>query len=137
MLPCLGKLMRPTFSLKPGLFFGKVPVPTAIPVRWAQLSPRTHFGTHPHKEPMEPLNSPQGAREFIYSLHPSERSCLLRELHRFESIAIAQVPEVSRYSKRPVPLSRTPGELAASQEKLEMAPPSSAQLRYGKMFLSM
>ncbi|XP_028673421.2 transmembrane protein 65 isoform X2 [Erpetoichthys calabaricus] len=105
MLPCLGKLMRPTFSLKPGLFFGKVPVPTAIPVRWAQLSPRTHFGTHPHKEPMEPLNSPQGAREFIYSLHPSERSCLLRELHRFESIAIAQ-------------------------EKLEMAPPSSAQLRY-------
>ena len=29
-------------------------------------------------------------RDFIYSLHSSERSCLLKELHRFESIAIAQ-----------------------------------------------
>lgn len=54
---------------------------------------------------MEPLNSAQGAREFIYSLHPTERTCLLRELHRFESMAIAQ-------------------------EQLEVSPPTSAQLRY-------
>ncbi|KAG7270963.1 hypothetical protein CRUP_017067, partial [Coryphaenoides rupestris] len=43
--------------------------------------------------------------EFIYSLHPAERTCLLRELHRFESIAIAQ-------------------------GQLEVAPPTQAQLRY-------
>lgn len=54
---------------------------------------------------MEPLNSAQGAREFIYSLHPTERTCLLRELHRFESMAIAQ-------------------------EQLEVSPPTAAQLRY-------
>ncbi|KAL8181725.1 UNVERIFIED_CONTAM: Transmembrane protein 65 [Gekko kuhli] len=48
------------------------------------------LGTHPKKEPMEALNTAQGARDFIYSLHATERSCLLRELHRFESIAIAQ-----------------------------------------------
>lgn len=52
-------------------------------------SPRP-LGTHPKKEPMEALNTAQGARDFIYSLHSTERSCLLRELHRFESIAIAQ-----------------------------------------------
>lgn len=63
------------------------------------------LGTHPRKEPMEPLNTAQGARDFIYSLHASERTCLLRELHRFESIAIAQ-------------------------EKLEAAPPSSKQLKH-------
>uniref|UniRef100_A0A8D2PXG3 Transmembrane protein 65 n=1 Tax=Zosterops lateralis melanops TaxID=1220523 RepID=A0A8D2PXG3_ZOSLA len=40
--------------------------------------------------PHRALNTAQGARDFIYSLHSTERSCLLRELHRFESIAIAQ-----------------------------------------------
>uniref|UniRef100_A0A8C8VDW4 Transmembrane protein 65 n=1 Tax=Pelusios castaneus TaxID=367368 RepID=A0A8C8VDW4_9SAUR len=63
------------------------------------------LGTHPKKEPMEALNTAQGARDFIYSLHSTERSCLLRELHRFESIAIAQ-------------------------EKLEVAPPSTGQLKH-------
>ncbi|XP_026534877.1 transmembrane protein 65 [Notechis scutatus] len=67
-------------------------------------SPRP-LGTHPKKEPIEALNTPQGARDFIYSLHSTERSCLLRELHRFESIAIAQ-------------------------EKLEVAPPSTGQLKH-------
>uniref|UniRef100_A0A3Q3W4F7 Transmembrane protein 65 n=1 Tax=Mola mola TaxID=94237 RepID=A0A3Q3W4F7_MOLML len=71
------------------------------------LVQRCHLGTHPHKEPVEPLNSPRGAKEFIYSLHPSERTCLLRELHRFESIAIAQ-----------------------GRSGLEIAPPTAAQLRY-------
>ncbi|XP_042321738.1 transmembrane protein 65 isoform X2 [Sceloporus undulatus] len=68
------------------------------------LFPRA-LGTHPKKEPMEALNTAQGARDFIYSLHSTERSCLLRELHRFESIAIAQ-------------------------EKLEVAPPSTGQLKH-------
>ncbi|XP_037658756.1 transmembrane protein 65 isoform X1 [Choloepus didactylus] len=63
------------------------------------------LGTHPKKEPMEALNTAQGARDFIYSLHSTERSCLLKELHRFESIAIAQ-------------------------EKLEAPPPTPGQLRY-------
>uniref|UniRef100_A0A8C5S241 Transmembrane protein 65 n=1 Tax=Laticauda laticaudata TaxID=8630 RepID=A0A8C5S241_LATLA len=63
------------------------------------------LGTHPKKEPIEALNTAQGARDFIYSLHSTERSCLLRELHRFESIAIAQ-------------------------EKLEVAPPSTGQLKH-------
>ncbi|XP_051465902.1 transmembrane protein 65 isoform X4 [Apus apus] len=67
--------------------------------------PARALGTHPKKEPMEALNTAQGARDFIYSLHSTERSCLLRELHRFESIAIAQ-------------------------EKLEVAPPSPGQLRH-------
>ncbi|XP_013929923.1 PREDICTED: transmembrane protein 65 [Thamnophis sirtalis] len=67
-------------------------------------SPRP-LGTHPKKEPVEALNTAQGARDFIYSLHSTERSCLLRELHRFESIAIAQ-------------------------EKLEVAPPSTGQLKH-------
>ncbi|EOB00610.1 Transmembrane protein 65, partial [Anas platyrhynchos] len=63
------------------------------------------LGTHPKKEPMEALNTAQGARDFIYSLHSTERSCLLRELHRFESIAIAQgqlgcnSPSVGRYTR--------------------------------------
>uniref|UniRef100_A0A3B5MDQ1 Uncharacterized protein n=1 Tax=Xiphophorus couchianus TaxID=32473 RepID=A0A3B5MDQ1_9TELE len=69
------------------------------------LVQRCYLGTHPLKEPVEPLNSPRGAKDFIYSLHPSERSCLLRELHKFESIAIAQ-------------------------GQLEIAPPTQAQLRY-------
>ncbi|XP_052560793.1 transmembrane protein 65 isoform X1 [Tympanuchus pallidicinctus] len=59
-----------------------------LPARGAP--PGRALGTHPKKEPMEALNTAQGARDFIYSLHSTERSCLLRELHRFESIAIAQ-----------------------------------------------
>ncbi|XP_071594428.1 transmembrane protein 65 isoform X1 [Heliangelus exortis] len=61
------------------------------------LPPGRALGTHP-KEPMEALNTTQGARDFIYSLHSTERSCLLRELHRFESIAIAQDPISARGS---------------------------------------
>ncbi|XP_074997296.1 transmembrane protein 65 isoform X8 [Calonectris borealis] len=72
---------------------------------WGSPPPGRALGTHPKKEPMEALNTAQGARDFIYSLHSTERSCLLRELHRFESIAIAQ-------------------------EKLEVAPPSPGQLKH-------
>ncbi|XP_048192242.1 transmembrane protein 65-like [Perognathus longimembris pacificus] len=63
------------------------------------------LGTHSKKEPMEALNTAQGACDFIYSLHSTERSCLLKELHCFESLAIAQ-------------------------EKLEAQPPTPGQLRY-------
>ncbi|XP_069076817.1 transmembrane protein 65 isoform X1 [Pleurodeles waltl] len=88
------------------------------------------LGTHPRKEPIEALNTAQGARDFIYSLHATERSCLLRELHRFESIAIAQA---SRYPKPPLfPLEKQTSAFKASNhfEKLEVAPPSSVQLRH-------
>ncbi|XP_023670288.1 transmembrane protein 65-like [Paramormyrops kingsleyae] len=106
MLPRLQRALRPALALRSGL---ACRAPRGSDLRTAPKTPTpVHsrgLGTHPHKEPMEPLNSPQGAREFIYSLHPTERTCLLRELHRFESIAIAQ-------------------------EKLEMAPPTAAQLRY-------
>lgn len=102
MLPCLRRvLLRPALSLRAaaGLAsagLGNHQAGAAAAASTARLSAdpllvqRCHLGTHPLKEPMEPLNSPRGAKEFIYSLHPSERTCLLRELHRFESIAIAQ-----------------------------------------------
>ncbi|XP_071594431.1 transmembrane protein 65 isoform X3 [Heliangelus exortis] len=96
------------------------------------LPPGRALGTHP-KEPMEALNTTQGARDFIYSLHSTERSCLLRELHRFESIAIAQA---SKYPKPLIPLETPAEELVSPEmtsddfEKLEVAPPSPGQLRH-------
>lgn len=93
MLPCLRRVLRPALSLRTrsgfttsGLTDHQAPAVASVP--W--LLHRCHLGTHPPKDSVEPLNSPRGAKEFIYSLHPSERTCLLRELHRFESIAIAQ-----------------------------------------------
>lgn len=110
MLPCLRRVLRPALSLRAGsglstaglsTQYHQTPTAVASPA----LMQRCNLGTHPLKEPMEPLHSPRGAKEFIYSLHPSERTCLLRELHKFESIAIAQ-------------------------GQLEIAPPTAAQLRY-------
>lgn len=98
MLPMLSRTaLRPAVTLKPWSWQGRCPG-TAV------LQSCRLLGTHPRKDPMESLNTAQGAKDFIYSLHASERSCLLRELHRFESIAIAQ-------------------------EKLEAAPPSSQQMK--------
>eukprot|EP00064_Thunnus_orientalis_P001962 superscaffoldBa00000135_g1966 len=103
MLPSLRRVLRPVFSMRAGTGLARVGLSNnqtsavASPGRLASEPPlfmlvqRCNLGTHPLKEPVEPLNSPRGAKEFIYSLHPSERTCLLRELHRFESIAIAQV----------------------------------------------
>ncbi|XP_047454680.1 transmembrane protein 65-like [Mugil cephalus] len=115
MLPCLRRVLRPAYSLRAGAGLARAglranhrasaPRFAAEPPPLTALVQRCHLGTHPLKEPVEPLNSPRGAKEFIYSLHPSERTCLLRELHRFESIAIAQ-------------------------GQLEIAPPTAAQLRY-------
>ncbi|XP_075070142.1 transmembrane protein 65 isoform X2 [Mixophyes fleayi] len=103
MLPLLSRTaLRPTVTLKPWSWLGMSGrrCPGTSVMKSCRL-----MGTHPRKEPMEPLNTSQGARDFIYSLHAAERSCLLKELHRFESIAIAQ-------------------------EKLEAAPPSSRQLKH-------
>lgn len=119
MLPCLRRVLRPAFSLTAGRGLSRdghsskqtSAVVSGYPGKLAPQPPlsglaqRCYLGTHPLKEPVEPLNSPSGAKDFIYSLHPSERSCLLRELHKFESIAIAQ-------------------------GQLEIAPPTAAQLRY-------
>ncbi|XP_062935897.1 transmembrane protein 65 isoform X4 [Cynocephalus volans] len=90
------------------------------------------LGTHPKKEPMEALNTAQGARDFIYSLHSTERSCLLRELHRFESIAIAQA---CRYPKPEIAIVKRAKEVSSAEtpdsfEKLEAPPPTPGQLRY-------
>ncbi|KAM9574044.1 transmembrane protein 65 isoform 2-T2 [Guaruba guarouba] len=100
--------------------------------RGSSPPPGRALGTHPRKEPMEALNTVQGARDFIYSLHSTERSCLLRELHRFESIAIAQA---SRYPKPLVPLEKPAMEVVSPEttgtlEKLEIAPPSPGQLKH-------
>ncbi|XP_055288690.1 transmembrane protein 65 isoform X1 [Moschus berezovskii] len=70
------------------------------------------LGTHPKKEPMEALNTAQGARDFIYSLHSSERSCLLKELHRFESIAIAQA---CRYPKPEIAIVKRAKEVSSAE----------------------
>uniref|UniRef100_A0AAY4CNC8 Transmembrane protein 65 n=1 Tax=Denticeps clupeoides TaxID=299321 RepID=A0AAY4CNC8_9TELE len=80
------------------------------------------LGTHSRKEKLEPLSSPKGARDFIYGLHPQERTCLLQELQSFESMAIAQAPENS-----PGGGPRPPG---SAEQKLEASPPSAAQVRY-------
>lgn len=78
----------------------------SVPARQAVVAPRLPgigrptpsrcLGTHGRNEPKEPLNSPKRAKEFIYRLHPNERTCLLKELQSFESIAIAQGKKGSR-----------------------------------------
>ncbi|XP_029447859.1 transmembrane protein 65 isoform X2 [Rhinatrema bivittatum] len=123
MLPLLSRtVLRPAAaSLKP----------------WCRLRegislPYRALGTHPRKEAMEPLNTSAGARDFIYSLHPTERSCLLRELHRFESIAIAQAsryPKSWLFSVQKQMAQVTAPEENDSFEKLEAEPPSADQLR--------
>ncbi|XP_045069668.1 transmembrane protein 65-like, partial [Coregonus clupeaformis] len=105
MLPSLQRVLRPALTLRSGNMLGRVRGSNLAQLRQPVPMQCCNLGTHPHKDPMEPLNSPQGAKDFIYSLHPTERTTLLRELHRFESIAIAQ------------------GEMV-------IAPPTSAQLRY-------
>ncbi|XP_027701279.1 transmembrane protein 65-like isoform X1 [Vombatus ursinus] len=109
----------------------------AAPAWAAAPRPSRGLGTHPKREPMEALNTAQGARDFIYSLHSTERSCLLKELHRFESIAIAQgiprsssqLTRTSPHSVRTVVMMRVM-QLTDSAEKLEAPPPSQGQLRY-------
>ncbi|XP_078072876.1 transmembrane protein 65 isoform X2 [Mustelus asterias] len=97
LAPCLRRLLRPSLSLAASRGSGaRGEGPGFLPCR---------LGTHSAKEPVEPLNTAQGARDFVYSLHSKERKSLLQELQRFESMAIAQ-------------------------EEMEIKPPSSAQRRY-------
>ncbi|XP_054461599.1 transmembrane protein 65 [Anoplopoma fimbria] len=67
--------------------------------------PGCRMGTHGRNEPREPLSSSSGAKDFIYRLQATERSCLLKELQSFQSTAIAQ-------------------------ETLEPSPPTADQIRY-------
>ncbi|XP_069813223.1 transmembrane protein 65 isoform X1 [Dendropsophus ebraccatus] len=127
MLALLSRtVLRPVVSL--GMGGRRHPPGSAMVLQSCRL-----LGTHPRKEPMESLNTAQGARDFIYSLHATERSCLLRELHRFESIAIAQA---SRYPKTPPYSVQAPDVTVAAaaaedeREQLEAAPPSSNQLKH-------
>ncbi|XP_076862317.1 transmembrane protein 65 isoform X1 [Brachyhypopomus gauderio] len=83
------------------------------------------LGTHKHKEKLEPLNTSQGAKEFIYSLHATERRCLLKELQSFESEAIAQ--DSAPFRRRVGSKGVRP---EVTVEKLESSPPNANQLRY-------
>ncbi|XP_067838114.1 transmembrane protein 65 [Heptranchias perlo] len=114
LVPCLRRVLRPTRTLVSSLSTGSksesgglVPPVPLLPRRSvAEPAPcRQRYGTHSAKEPVEPLNTAQGARDFVYSLHRLERKSLLQELQRFESLAVAQ-------------------------EEMEVKPPSSAQRRY-------
>ncbi|NP_001134096.1 transmembrane protein 65 [Salmo salar] len=82
---CLQIALRPTISTRTVL--ESVTVRKVLKVSNLQSC---WMGTLGRNEPREPLNSPKRAKEFIYSLHPKERTCLLKELQSFESIAIAQ-----------------------------------------------
>ncbi|XP_047419355.1 transmembrane protein 65 isoform X1 [Sciurus carolinensis] len=136
LLPLLRS--RTARSLRPGPAAAAAPRPPSwcccgrgLLALAAPGGPRS-LGTHPKKEPMEALNTPQGARDFIYSLHSTERSCLLKELHRFESIAIAQA---CRYPKPEIVIAKRAKEVSSAEtpdnfEKLEAPPPTPGQLRY-------
>ncbi|XP_028254888.1 transmembrane protein 65-like [Parambassis ranga] len=93
---CLHRALRPAVQ--------KFPAARRLPGT-GRHTPSCGMGTHGRNEPREPLNSPKRAKEFIYRLQPKERTCLLRELQSFESMAIAQ-------------------------ETLEPSPPTASQIRY-------
>lgn len=88
---CLQKALRPAVQKLPGLKQAPPTVPIAPRLPGVgRHTPSCWMGTHGRNEPREPLNSPKRAKEFIYRLHPNERTCLLKELQSFESMAIAQ-----------------------------------------------
>ncbi|XP_027416698.1 transmembrane protein 65 isoform X1 [Bos indicus] len=116
LLPLLRS--RTARSLRPGPAAAAAPRPPSwcccgrgLLALAAPGGPRA-LGTHPKKEPIEALNTAQGARDFIYSLHSSERSCLLKELHRFESIAIAQA---CRYPKPEIAIVKRAKEVSSAE----------------------
>lgn len=89
---CLQRGFRPTAEQLSLRFLQQVPstIPNKPPKTYHRLVPSCWMGTHGRNEPREPLNSPKRAKEFIYRLQPTERTCLLKQLQSFESIAIAQ-----------------------------------------------
>ncbi|CAG5888010.1 unnamed protein product [Menidia menidia] len=111
----LQRALRPAvLKFPPGL--GLAPpglAPPGLPIAWRLPgNPLRRMGTHGRNEPREPLHSPKGAKEFIYRLQPNERTCLLKELQTFESIAIAQDGNLQK------------------NETLDQSPPNAAQIRY-------
>uniref|UniRef100_A0A674DUB6 Transmembrane protein 65 n=1 Tax=Salmo trutta TaxID=8032 RepID=A0A674DUB6_SALTR len=100
---CLQIALRPTISTRAVL--ESVTVRKVLKVSNLQSC---WMGTLGRNEPREPLNSPKRAKEFIYSLHPKERTCLLKELQSFESIAIAQDSEASSCTSQLRGQSETP-----------------------------
>lgn len=98
---CLHRALWPAVQKLPsGLKHG----PEAVVAKRLQPGTRRHapgcwMGTHGRNEPLEPLNSPRRAKEFIYRLHPNERKCLLVELQSFESKAIAQGKKLKGWGK--------------------------------------
>ncbi|KAM6903860.1 transmembrane protein 65 [Lycodopsis pacificus] len=87
---CLQRVLRPVGQKLPsGL---RQPPPSTAAVVFPGLPGNgRQMGTHgARNEPREPLNSPMRAKDFIYHLQPTERTCLLHELQSFESIAIVQ-----------------------------------------------
>ncbi|XP_044026752.1 transmembrane protein 65 [Siniperca chuatsi] len=103
---CLQRALRPAVQKLPSVLRqAPAAAVTAPRLGIGRHTPSCCLGTHLRNEPNEPLNSPKRAKEFIYRLQPKERTCLLKELQSFESIAIAQ-------------------------ETLEPSPPTAAQIRY-------
>lgn len=103
---CVRGALRPAVQkLPPGLKRAPAAVLAAPRPGIGRHAPGCWMGTHGRNDPLELLNSPRRAKEFIYRLHPKERTCLLKELQSFESIAIAQ-------------------------ETLESSLPTAAQIRY-------
>ncbi|TDH03748.1 hypothetical protein EPR50_G00145200 [Perca flavescens] len=96
---CLQGAFRPLVQKLPAA--GIVPRLPGI----GRHTPSCWMGTHGRNEPRETFNSPKRAKDFIYRLQPTERTCLLKELQSFESVAVAQ-------------------------ETLEPSPPTAAQIRY-------
>uniref|UniRef100_A0A8C6PGU4 Transmembrane protein 65 n=1 Tax=Nothobranchius furzeri TaxID=105023 RepID=A0A8C6PGU4_NOTFU len=105
------------------------PVTTQRQPGTGRHAPGCWMGTHARNEPLEPLNSPTRAKEFIYRLHPKERKCLLTELQSFESRAIAQGELVLMSNSHWSRDGLTPWT-GPSHETLEPTPPTAAQIRY-------
>ncbi|XP_072909088.1 transmembrane protein 65 isoform X1 [Hemitrygon akajei] len=114
----LTRVLRPSRTLFSSLTSARRSLPlNALLTRssTAELAPyRQGYGTHSSKEPVEPLSTAQGARDFVYSLHSRERITLLQELQRFESMAAAQASPGHRYPKAQIAISGKWSEQAAA-----------------------
>ncbi|XP_069776614.1 transmembrane protein 65 [Narcine bancroftii] len=130
----LRRVLRPCPRLWSSLESGgsgiRAPLPLIARPGAAQAAPCPRgYGTHSSKERGEPLHTAQGARDFVYGLRAKERSSLLRELQRFESVAAAQAIPGRRYPRAQIATSWKWREQAATGE-MQVNPPSSAQQRY-------
>uniref|UniRef100_A0A8D0CUG1 Transmembrane protein 65 n=1 Tax=Sander lucioperca TaxID=283035 RepID=A0A8D0CUG1_SANLU len=83
---CLQRAFRPVVQKLPAA----VTVPRLPGI--GRHTPSCWMGTHGRNEPRETLNSPKRAKDFIYRLQPTERTCLLKELQSFESITLEPSP---------------------------------------------